>query len=154
MSSVIRGNARGNHHQAFGKILPFVCALVIALSASALHAQTYTDIYDFDCGSGNGGPGCQPVNYGQLAQGLDGNLYGTTDDEGDYILGTIFVVSPDGTSQSDLWSFDGPTGEYPNAGLTLASDGNFYGTAFNGGVFTNGTLYRFTPPSTITVLHS
>ncbi len=139
---------------SFCKALAIACALMLALSAIPLHAQTYHDLFEFDCGDGDGGPGCQPLNKGQLAQGSDGNFYGTTDDEGAYEIGTIFVVSPDGSFQTDLWSFDYTTGAYPNGGLTLASDGNFYGTAFGGGDFGDGTVFRFTPPSTITVLHS
>ncbi len=136
------------------KMIALACAMLIAFAAVAARAQTYHDLYDFDCGDGNGGPGCQPNSKGQLAQGSDGNLYGTTDDEGAYEIGTIFVVSPDGSYETDLWSFDYTTGAYPNAALTLASDGNFYGTAFGGGDFGDGTVFRFTPPGTITVLHS
>ncbi len=56
-----------------------------------------------------------PTVRAKLAQGSDGNLYGTTDDEGAYEIGTIFVVSPDGSYENDLWSFDYTTGAYPNA---------------------------------------
>lgn len=44
------------------------------------------------------------------------------------------------------------TGEGPLGGLTLAPDGNFYGVAPGGGTFNDGTVFRFTPPSTVTVL--
>jgi len=37
--------------------------------------------------------------------------------------------------------------------LTLASDESFYGAAAFGGTFNCGTVFRFTPPSTLTVLH-
>ena len=47
---------------------------LLALFAFPLHAQTYTDLYDFNC---NVVGGCLPVDLGRLTQGLDGNLYGT-----------------------------------------------------------------------------
>jgi uncharacterized repeat protein (TIGR03803 family) len=62
-------------------------------------------------------------------------------------------VTPLG-AYTDLWEFDGVSGESPLGGLTLASDENFYGTAPFGGTFNCGTVFRFTPPSTLTVLHA
>jgi uncharacterized repeat protein (TIGR03803 family) len=38
--------------------------------------------------------------------------------------------------------------------LTLASDRNFYGTTQIAGTLTYGTLFRFTPPGSLTVLHN
>jgi uncharacterized repeat protein (TIGR03803 family) len=125
-------------------------ALVIAFMAAPLHAQfTYWDRYDFTC---DAGLGCVPYDLAQLAQGMDGNLYGTTYAGGTHAFGTIFTVTPLG-AYTDLWEFDGVTGENPMGGLTLASDENFYGTATFGGTFNCGTVFRFTPPSTLTVLH-
>lgn len=37
-------------------------------------------------------------------------------------------------------------------GITLGTDGAFYGGAMRGGEFNQGALYRFMPPSTVTVL--
>ena len=126
-------------------------AFVIAFLAAPLQAQfTYWDRYDFTC---DAGLGCAPDDLAQLAQGLDGNLYGTTQGGGTHAFGTIFTVTPLG-AYTDLWEFDGVTGENPLGGLTLASDGNFYGAATFGGTFNCGTVFRFTPPSTLTVLHS
>ena len=124
---------------------------VMAFATAPLQAQfTYWDRYDFTC---DAGLGCAPDDFAQLAQGLDGNLYGTTYAGGTHAFGTIFTVTPLG-AYTDLWEFDGVTGENPMGGLTLASDGNFYGTATFGGTFNCGTVFRFTPPSTLTVLHA
>ena len=134
-----------------GLRLAIAGAFVIAFMAAPLHAQfTYWDRYDFTC---DAGLGCAPNDFAQLAQGLDGNLYGTTFSGGTHAFGTIFTVTPLG-AYTDLWEFDGVTGENPMGGLTLASDGNFYGTANFGGTFNCGTVFRFTPPSTLTVLHA
>jgi uncharacterized repeat protein (TIGR03803 family) len=127
------------------------CALLMAFAAAPLHAQSFNDLYDFNCATG----GCSPVGFGQLTQGTDGNLYGTTTLGGTHGDGTIFKITPSTpVVYTDLWQFDGATtGAGPNAELTLASDGNFYGTTREGGTFGYGTLFRFTPPSTVTVLH-
>ncbi|MDB5972766.1 MAG: hypothetical protein JWQ90_5216 [Hydrocarboniphaga sp.] len=45
------------------------------------------------------------------------------------------------------------TGLEPQSGLTLGSDGNFYGTTWVGGA-NWGTVYRITPAGTITLLHA
>lgn len=123
---------------------------VMAFAAAPLHAQfTYWDWYDFNC---NADLPCEPNDIAELAQGLDGNLYGTTLFGGAHNFGTIFVMTPTG-GYTNLWDFDGVTGEYPTGGLTLASDGTFYGVAPRGGAFNSGTVFRFTPPSSVTVLH-
>jgi uncharacterized repeat protein (TIGR03803 family) len=124
--------------------------VVVALAAAPLHAQfTLVDEYEFNCATG----GCTPYDFGSLMQGSDGNLYGTSSGGGAHAFGTIFSLTTSG-GYTDLWHFDGVTGEYPNAALILASDGNYYGTSPFGGANTWGTLFRFTPPSTVTVLHN
>jgi uncharacterized repeat protein (TIGR03803 family) len=45
-------------------------------------------------------------------------------------------------------------GAYPLAGLIQATDGNFYGTAYAGGVNGNGTAFKITPAGTLTTLYS
>jgi len=124
--------------------------LLVGIAVAPLQAQfTYVDQYEFDCSTG----GCSPEDFGQLTQGSDGNLYGTTVNGGLHAFGTISMLTTTGT-YSDVWDFDGVTGEQPHAGLTLASDGNFYGTTANGGTNNMGTLYRFSILSGISVLHS
>jgi len=136
--------------------LPMTCALLLAFTAAPLRAQSYHDLYDFNC---TGNTGCEPADSGYLTRATDGYLYGTTLFGGDNNLGTIFKILPNGTGFDALWQFDGtPTGSNPSAALTLATaDGNFYGTADIGGSFGSGTLFRFDPsasPITLTVLHN
>jgi uncharacterized repeat protein (TIGR03803 family) len=114
-------------------------------------AQQFQDIYDFNCTTG----GCIAYDLGHLTQWKDGNLYGMTNGGGTNGLGTIFMVTPAVPSvYKDVYEFDGTNGASPWGGLTLASDGNFYGVANTGGANNFGTVFRFTPPSTLTVLHS
>lgn len=135
------------------KGLPLGALLLVCLSITAL-AQTYQDLYEFNC---TGGVGCGPYNYGRLTQGTDGYLYGTAYSGGAFNHGTIFKIDTTGTSVVDLHDFNGTSEGYsPTGGLTLASvDGNFYGITIGGGTFNTGTLFRFNPStSTFTVLHN
>jgi uncharacterized repeat protein (TIGR03803 family) len=97
-----------------------------------------------------------------LAEGADGTLYGTATAGGPYIaggrgsigFGTIFTVSARGDF-SVLVRFQGSTeGAYPAAPPIQATDGNFYGTTYGGGVLDCGTIYRMTPSGATTVLHT
>jgi uncharacterized repeat protein (TIGR03803 family) len=84
-----------------------------------LHAFTHTD-------------GADP--RAALIQATDGNFYGTTFSDGTFGSGTVFKMTPSGTV-TVLHAFTGGTtdGGGPVAGLIQAIDGNFYGTAHNGG---------------------
>ncbi len=132
--------------------LALACPLLAMLAAAPLHAQTYQDLYDFNCSTG-----CAPYDYGRLIQGKDGYLYGTTGYGGSNNNGTIFKVNTTGTSYVPLFNFDAAnSGPYlPTAALTLSSfDGNFYGTTAGGGTFNYGTLFRFNASTkTLTILH-
>jgi uncharacterized repeat protein (TIGR03803 family) len=128
-----------------------------AFSAGPIHAQTYTDLYDFDCSTG-----CTPEDYGQLTRGADGNLYGTAFGGGAHNYGAIFKVSTAGT-YTPLWYFDvTTTGLYATGALTLATlDGNFYGTTYGSQGAVGPVLFRFNPSTclspatcTLTILHS
>jgi uncharacterized repeat protein (TIGR03803 family) len=90
--------------------------------------------------------------YGQLALGLDGIFYGTMD-TGSFGNGSIYKITPTGIFTS-LHDFVGTDGRNPNAGLTLANDGNFYGVTERGGANGDGTIFRITPSGTFTSLYS
>jgi uncharacterized repeat protein (TIGR03803 family) len=130
-----------------------VLAVVIAIfaaSATTLRAQTYIDLYNL--GSNTGDPE-NPAWIGLFAQGRDGNLYSTTMAGGTSALGTAFQLSTTGTILP--WSFDGKgtDGIYPYSGLTLGTDGNFYGTTNAGGLGA-GTVFKVTTTGKITTLYS
>src|SRR5260370_21588671 len=52
-----------------------------------------------------------------------------------------------------LHSFNSTDGSSPEAGLIQASDGNFYGTTYNGGTEGYGTVFKSTSTGTLTTLH-
>jgi uncharacterized repeat protein (TIGR03803 family) len=94
------------------------------------------------------------IPYAGLIQGSDGNFYGTTYFGGSHGFGTVFKVTPGGT-ETVLYSFAGGSdGEHPYAGVIQGSDGNFYGTTYQGGTSGYGTVFKLTPSGTETVLYS
>jgi len=82
-----------------------------------------------------------------------GNLYGTTSNGGTNSLGVVFELTPfpggGGWYESAIYSFAGPDGAHPQAGLILDPIGNLYGTASQGGAttcsFGCGTVFTLTP---------
>src|SRR5581483_11118519 len=84
----------------------------LCLVPELLSAQTYTDLHDFDCSV----EGCDPEYPAILAQGRDGNFYGTTRFGGTNNLGTVFKITAAGTLTT-LYSFSGTDGSEPRPGL-------------------------------------
>ncbi|MGA2177039.1 MAG: choice-of-anchor tandem repeat GloVer-containing protein [Verrucomicrobiota bacterium] len=98
--------------------------------------------------------GLNGFNPSELAQGADGSLYGTTLEGGTYGDGTIFKVTTNGTLTS-LFSFSYTNGGFlPFAGLTQVADGSFYGTTYEGGAFSYGTVFSMSPSGGVTTLYS
>jgi uncharacterized repeat protein (TIGR03803 family) len=139
----------------FGKYVPRRRLWVVLLCAAAstlASAQTkFTSLLSF-----TGVNGANP-NYVYLVQGTDGDLYGTT-----HVStgsgGTVFKITTKGVLTT-IYTFC-PHGDpcldgaQPEAGLVLATDGNFYGTAMNGGANGFGTVYQITSAGKVTTLHS
>jgi uncharacterized repeat protein (TIGR03803 family) len=94
---------------------------------------------------------------GPLVQASNGDFYGTTYGGGLYNYGTAFKLTPKG-KLTTLHSFcpqtDCTDGEYPYAGLVQATNGDFYGTTFEGGAHGDGTVFKITPGGTLTTLYS
>jgi len=132
------------------RLRPLLFMLIIATAASltTAQAQTYTDLFDFD-GTGHG---CCSTYPGVLAQGRDGNLYGTAVSGGANGRGAIFKITVSGTFTT-LHDFNITDGSGPQGGLTLATDGNFYGTTNGGGAHSAGTIFKITSAGVHTVIH-
>jgi len=129
-----------------------ILAAAFLLCAGAMAgAQTVTTLYSFVGGKTSG---ANPW-YVTLVQGTNGQLYGTTYNGGSKGLGTFFEVTTSGTL-TVLHSFAGgkTDGANPTGGLTLGTDGNFYGTTQQGGSESQGVAYKMTTAGTITILHS
>ena len=126
-------------------------ALALVCTATIGQAQTVTTIYNF---ADNGVSGATPW-YVTLVQGTNGNLYGTTYNGGANLVGTAFTMSTSG-SEKIIHNFAGgmTDGAYPTGGLTLGSDGNFYGTTQQGGSSAQGVVFQLTQTGTITILHN
>jgi uncharacterized repeat protein (TIGR03803 family) len=91
--------------------------------------------------------------------GTNGKLYGTTVNGGDsschdgYGCGTVFRITPSGTL-TVLHTFDSANGQFLHAGLVQGTNGDFYGTAQQGGANNDGTVFRITPSGTLKTLYS
>jgi uncharacterized repeat protein (TIGR03803 family) len=121
-----------------------------------------TSLYSFQGGT-NVGPADGP-----LVQGSDGNLYGAA--AGGVINqfgvgnGALFKMAPDGALTMLYFFTNGFDGRYPGGayfdarypcgGLVQGSDGNFYGTAYQGGTNGAGTVFKVTTNGTFTSLYS
>jgi len=134
------------------KRLCIVLALCVVAVITA-SAQTFTTLVSFNTTDGNE-PG-----YVALIQGTDGAFYGTTISGGRFLSGTVFRVTADG-ELTTLYSFCAETncadGMSPFAGVTLAGDGNFYGTTDKGGILESccGTVFKLSPHGELTTLYS
>jgi uncharacterized repeat protein (TIGR03803 family) len=122
--------------------------MLLCMSATA-SAQTSTHLHTF---TGATGGGTRPI--AALVQGRDGLFYGVTRTGGTADLGTVFRMSANG-SVTTLHSFlGGADGATPTATLIQARDGNFYGTASEGGSHNQGVAFVMTLAGTLTVLHT
>jgi uncharacterized repeat protein (TIGR03803 family) len=130
-------------------------ALILVLATSALagtaitaQAQTYKDIYDATGGNLIQNP------TGVIAQGRNGSLFGASETGGTF-YGAIFTFTTAGKAKviNDI-------GYFPAGGLTLGSDGQFYGVDGDGGVTGNcglaacGQVYKVTSAGKVTILHN
>jgi uncharacterized repeat protein (TIGR03803 family) len=138
-------------------LLPsFALACVAFIFGLAVHAQaqTFTSLYSFcqkkGCTDGSG-----PL--GTLIQGTNGDIYGITETGGSGGPGTFFRITTGG-DLTTLYSFcpSSPCtdGADPFGGLVLATDGDFYGLTFDGGAYSDGTVFKITAAGKFTLLHT
>jgi uncharacterized repeat protein (TIGR03803 family) len=135
---------------------------VYRLTKSSNYTQVQI-VYTFGLTTGDG---AQP--HAGLTQGSDQNLYGTTSHGGTFNqnCGTVFKVNVTGAAPGAIpattiihsFNFMPNDGYDPEAGLTLGSDGNLYGTTESGGTINSttndGTVFQITNTGSEKVIHS
>ena len=141
-------------HRICTRWLNVACAVFLfcAVTAIASPAATkFKSLVTFDGANGEHPTLMSPV------QGLDGNVYGTTQYGGAYLHGTVFKMTPSGTLTT-LWSFckvsGCPDGAQPVTGLMLGTNGDFYGATNAGGAIGYGSIFKITPAGKLTTLYS
>jgi len=105
-------------------------------------------LYAFQNATDGSGPTCAPT------QGTDGNYYGVTTGvfKGTQGTSTFYKITTTGTFTL-LHTFAAAEGNHCS-GITLGTDGNFYGACKLGGANSLGTLYKVSTAGKVTVLHS
>lgn len=92
-----------------------------------------------------------------LVQASDGNFYGTTSWAGKFNGGTVFEISSIGTFKN-LYTFCSRQacvdGASPQSVPVQASNGNLYGTTYEGGSTGSGVVYEITPHGSYKVLYN
>lgn len=116
--------------------------------------QTLDTLYSFTGGADGASPSAA------LAQGVDGNFYGTAYSGGATNAGTVFQITPGGAFNL-IAPLSVTNGANPDAALIQAGDGSWYGATDDGGPFTNveyaaydlvgyATLFRVTTNGELT----
>lgn len=124
------------------------CGSIFELSPAQGGGWSERVLYSF-CSLPECADGEEPLR-GPLAIDASGNLYGTAYDGGENDYGVVFELTSSG-SESVLHAFTGGTdGAEPEAGVTMDSSGNLYGTTQEGGTscytrYTCGTVFKITP---------
>ena len=114
-------------------------------------AQTFTTLLSF-----------QRTDYlpGDLVQGRNGSLYSISGFGGTNAEGSVIEITDQNVST--VYNFCSLTnctdGAYPQVGVLLGTDGNFYGTTFDGGNSTckgcgSGTVFKVTPSGKLTTFY-
>jgi len=132
---------------------------VILDAAGNLYGTTYFGgaaaagtVYKFDMHTGRetvlhsfGGPADGAFPMDSVVVDSSGNLYGTTTYGGSSNAGVVFKLDSSG-AETILHNFTGgEDGASPEAGLTLDSAGNLYGTTVYGGAANAGVVFKVSP---------
>jgi uncharacterized repeat protein (TIGR03803 family) len=138
---------RDKPFRMFAAFVAVVVVLTLTVAAVPAHAQTYKVLYEFPIN----GPAPQWPG-GPLAQGRNGDLYGWSYEGGTNNDGSMWKTTPSG-KVSVVYSFNATNGPDCQNGMTVGTDGNFYGTALTS-CTGDGYVFKLTPSGTLTVLHT
>jgi uncharacterized repeat protein (TIGR03803 family) len=112
-------------------------------------AWTETVLYGF-----HGVPNDGSFPYAGLVMDKSGNLYGTTEEGGEYGFGTVFRLSPPAAesgawAETVLYTFGSQSGDGVNPwdSLIMDKEGNLYGTTTGGGAYVYGEVFKLSPPT-------
>jgi uncharacterized repeat protein (TIGR03803 family) len=135
-------DAAGNLYSTTGLGGTYNVGTVFELTPNGSGGWTEKVLHNFN---NNGTDGASP---NAVIFDAAGNLYGTTNQGGDYGAGTVFELTPNGSggwTEKKLHNFgNGTDGASPNAVIFDAA-GNLYGTTEQGGVYNAGTVFEMTP---------
>src|SRR5436190_21421234 len=124
----------------------FVATMLMSIASVAAPGSANAQSYIFKVlASFDGGNGKNPTG-GLIVDG-QGNLFGTTLLGGSDDEGTVFELPAGTSTPMTLASFNGTNGANPQASLFADSQGNFFGTAPNGGANGNGAVFEVTADS-------
>jgi uncharacterized repeat protein (TIGR03803 family) len=96
--------------------------------------------------------------HSAVAEGSDGNFYGSNQQGGANTLGTIYKATPGGTV-TPVYTFTGGTDGSLPYGPVFGSDGNLYGATQTGGLAQDcnahgcGSVFQLTPAGTLNLLY-
>ena len=142
------GNLYGTTYQ--GGTNNFGSVFELTLSGGVWSETLLYSFAGFSAGDG------EYPDYSPLVFDTAGILYGTTQYGGSNTscnCGTVFELTKSGSTWKEtiLHSFLGASqkdGNYPEAGLSFDSTGNLYGTTYQGGTFSVGTVFQLQPTKT------
>jgi uncharacterized repeat protein (TIGR03803 family) len=124
----------------------FNCGTVFKITPSG----TLTTLHSF-----NAFDGAEPNS--SLVQDKGGNLYGATNSGGPNGGGVVFKITMAG-ALTMLAGFCDPSnncsGGYEPSGLVLATDGDLYGTTYNGGAYGGGLVFKITTGGKMTTIYN
>jgi uncharacterized repeat protein (TIGR03803 family) len=143
----MKSNDRQGNCSGMMAMLLSMLALVVMFAGAAVpaHSQTPTTLHSFLSSQFDV---CEPED--NIVQGRDGNMYGVGVTCGNPGTGGVYKISTTGV-ESVVFNFPSNWSSC-FSGLTIGSDGNFYGTCFTTPTG-NGSIFQLTPAGAFTDKH-
>ncbi|MFZ0704704.1 MAG: choice-of-anchor tandem repeat GloVer-containing protein [Candidatus Korobacteraceae bacterium] len=133
------GTTQAGGPQGDGTVFALTPQVSICRTANCFWAET--TLHQF-----SGSPDGQYPGFGDLIWDPMGDIYGTTQNGGTSDLGTVYEMTKSGNNwtETPIYSFTGPDGDFPFGGVILDSSGNLFGTTASGGLYGYGTVFELT----------